>query len=51
MLSHDYLVTPGNSQRCNSMIAERSIQLYFYVGLFKLGVIALVNLVFENCQN
>ena len=31
------LVTPGNPQRCNSMIAKRSIQLNFYVGLFTLG--------------
>ena len=41
-------MTPGNLQRCNSIIAERSIQLYFYVGLFTLGVLALVNTVFEN---
>ena len=38
------LVTPGNPQRCNSMIAERSIQLNFYVGLFTLGYT-----VFEIC--
>ena len=44
-----YLVTPENPQRCNSVIAKRSIQLYFYVSLFTLGVIALVNTVFENC--
>ena len=44
------LVTPGNPQRCNSVIAKRSIQLYFYVGLFTLGVLALINTVFENCQ-
>ena len=45
-----FLVTPGNPQRCNSMIAEWSIQLNFYVGLFTWGVLALVNTVFENCQ-
>ena len=45
------LVTPGNPQRCNSMIDERSTQLNFYVGLFPLGVLALViNAVFENFQ-
>ena len=27
-----HLVTPGNPQRCNSTIAEESIQLHFYVG-------------------
>ena len=27
-----HLVTPGNPQRCNSMIARGSIQFYFYVG-------------------
>ena len=26
-----------NPQRCNSMIAKWSIQLYFYVGLFYIG--------------
>ena len=44
------LVTPGNPQRCNSMIAKRSIQLNFSVGLFTLGVLALVNTISENCQ-
>ena len=32
------LETSGNPQRCNSMTAKRSIQL-FYVGLFALGVL------------
>ena len=44
------LVTIGNPQRCNSMIAKQSIQRYFYVGLFTdftLGVFVLVNTVFE----
>ena len=27
-------MTPGNPQRCNSMIDEQSIQRYFYVDLF-----------------
>ena len=31
------LVTPGNPQCCNSMTAERSIQLYFFVGLLTSG--------------
>ena len=42
------LVTPENPQRCSSMIARRYIQLYFYVGLFTFGILALVNTVFEN---
>ena len=41
-------MTPGNPQRCNSMIATRSIQLYLYMGWFTLGVLALVNTVFEK---
>ena len=45
---NQYLVTPGNPQRYNSMIAKRSIHNYFYVSLFTLGVTALVNTVFEN---
>ena len=44
------LVTARNPQRCNSMIAKRSIQLNFYVSLFTLGVLAFVNTIFENCQ-
>ena len=32
------------------MIAKRSIQLYFYVGVFTLGVLALVNTISENFQ-
>ena len=43
------LVTSGNPQRYNLMIAKWSIRLYFYVSLFTLGVFALVNTVFENC--
>ena len=27
-----HFVTPGNPQRCTSMIAKGPIQLYFYVG-------------------
>ena len=38
----DYLVTPRNPQRCNSMIAKRSIQFNFYVSLFTFGVLDLV---------
>ena len=37
-------MNPGNPQCCNSMIAKQSIRLYFYVSLFTLGVIALVNI-------
>ena len=43
------LVTPGNPQRYNLMIAKQSLRLYFYMSLFTLGVTALVNTVFENC--
>ena len=41
-----FLVTPGNPQRCNSTIAERSI--YFYVSLFTLRVIALVKIQYSK---
>ena len=44
------MMTLGNPQCCNSMIAKPSIQLYFYVRVFTLGVLALVNTVFENCR-
>ena len=43
------LVIFENPQRCNLMIAKRSIRLYFYVSLFTLGVTALANTVFETC--
>ena len=45
------LMTPGNPQRCNSMIAKRFIQLNFYVGLFTLGVLALVNTISEIAES
>ena len=47
----EYLVTPGNPQRCNLMIAKRSIQLNFYVGLFALGVLTLINTISKNCKS